>query len=73
MGCVCGVCVRDVSVHTVHSVSECERFLEQGWRNRAVGYTLVNKDSSHSVFTIQAEICSTGEHTSFFFLRKLSD
>lgn len=58
-----GVYVRDLSMHTVHSVGECERVIEQGWRNRAVGYTLMNKDSSrsHSIFTIHLEICSTGE------------
>lgn len=50
-------------MHTVHSVGECERIIEKGWRNRAVGYTLMNKDSSrsHSIFTIHLEICSTGE------------
>ncbi|XP_039971710.1 kinesin-like protein KIF17 [Xiphias gladius] len=56
-----GVYVRDLSVHTVHSVGECERIIEQGWRNRAVGFTLMNKDSSrsHSIFTIHLEICNT--------------
>ncbi|KAM4612758.1 kinesin-like protein KIF17 [Polymixia lowei] len=56
-----GVYVRDLSMHTVHSVRECERIMEQGWRNRSVGYTLMNKDSSrsHSIFTIHLEICST--------------
>uniref|UniRef100_A0A3Q1EXP2 Kinesin-like protein n=1 Tax=Acanthochromis polyacanthus TaxID=80966 RepID=A0A3Q1EXP2_9TELE len=56
-----GVYVRDLSMHTVHSVGECERIIEQGWRNRAVGYTLMNKDSSrsHSIFTIHLEICNT--------------
>ncbi|XP_028854538.1 kinesin-like protein KIF17 isoform X2 [Denticeps clupeoides] len=56
-----GVYVRDLSMHTVHSVVECERIMEQGWRNRAVGYTLMNKDSSrsHSIFTIHLEICNT--------------
>ncbi|XP_034550917.1 kinesin-like protein KIF17 isoform X2 [Notolabrus celidotus] len=55
-----GVYVRDLSMHTVHSVGECERIIEQGWRNRAVGYTLMNKDSSrsHSIFSIHLEICS---------------
>ncbi|KAK2861752.1 hypothetical protein Q5P01_001285 [Channa striata] len=55
-----GVYVRDLSMHTVHSVGECERIIEQGWKNRAVGYTLMNKDSSrsHSIFTIHLEICS---------------
>ncbi|KAM3622487.1 uncharacterized protein V6R79_025698 [Siganus canaliculatus] len=56
-----GVYVRDLSMHTVVSVGECERIIERGWRNRAVGYTLMNKDSSrsHSIFTIHLEICST--------------
>ncbi|XP_071350143.1 kinesin-like protein KIF17 isoform X2 [Trachinotus anak] len=56
-----GVYVRDLSMHTVHSVGECERIIEQGWKNRAVGYTLMNKDSSrsHSIFTIHLEICNT--------------
>ncbi|XP_029358617.1 kinesin-like protein KIF17 [Echeneis naucrates] len=56
-----GVYVRDLSMHTVHNVGECERIIEQGWRNRAVGYTLMNKDSSrsHSIFTIHLEICNT--------------
>ncbi|KAM4587766.1 kinesin-like protein KIF17 isoform 2-T4 [Odontesthes bonariensis] len=56
-----GVYVRDLSMHTVHSVGECERIIEQGWGNRAVGYTLMNKDSSrsHSIFTIHLEICNT--------------
>ncbi len=58
----CGVYVRDLSMHTVHSVGECERIMDQGWRNRSVGYTLMNKDSSrsHSIFTIHLEICNTG-------------
>ncbi|XP_034389153.1 kinesin-like protein KIF17 [Cyclopterus lumpus] len=56
-----GVYARDLSMHTVHSVGECERIIEGGWRNRAVGYTLMNKDSSrsHSIFTIHLEICNT--------------
>ncbi|XP_031727605.1 kinesin-like protein KIF17 isoform X2 [Anarrhichthys ocellatus] len=56
-----GVYARDLSVHTVHSVGECERIIEQGGRSRAVGYTLMNKDSSrsHSIFTIRLEICNT--------------
>ncbi|KAL6112483.1 kif17 [Pungitius sinensis] len=56
-----GVHVRNLSVRTVHSVGECERIVEQGWRNRAVGFTLMNKDSSrsHSIFTIHLEIYNT--------------
>ncbi|XP_018430715.1 PREDICTED: kinesin-like protein KIF17 [Nanorana parkeri] len=55
-----GVYVRALSLHTVHSVAECEKIMESGWRNRSVGYTLMNKDSSrsHSIFTINIEICT---------------
>ncbi|XP_072308299.1 kinesin-like protein KIF17 [Eucyclogobius newberryi] len=58
-----GVYVRDLSMNTVHGVGECEAILEHGWRNRAVGYTLMNKDSSrsHSIFTIHLEICTTDD------------
>ncbi|KAM3843789.1 kinesin-like protein KIF17 [Vipera latastei] len=53
-----GVYVKGLSQHTVHSITQCERIMETGWKNRAVGYTLMNKDSSrsHSVFTINMEI-----------------
>ncbi|XP_054639405.1 kinesin-like protein KIF17 isoform X2 [Dunckerocampus dactyliophorus] len=56
-----GVYARDLSLHTVHSVAQCETIMEQGWRNRAVGYTLMNKDSSrsHSIFCIHLEMCHT--------------
>ncbi|KAG9482707.1 hypothetical protein GDO78_011385, partial [Eleutherodactylus coqui] len=58
-----GVYVRALSQHTVHSVTECEKIMDMGWRNRSVGYTLMNKDSSrsHSIFTITIEICTTDE------------
>ncbi|KAM5248681.1 kinesin-like protein KIF17 [Ctenodactylus gundi] len=53
-----GVYVKGLSMHTVHSVAQCERVMETGWKNRSVGYTLMNKDSSrsHSIFTISIEI-----------------
>ncbi|KAH0628779.1 hypothetical protein JD844_010296 [Phrynosoma platyrhinos] len=53
-----GVYVKGLSLHTVHSIAQCERIMEIGWRNRAVGNTLMNKDSSrsHSIFTINMEI-----------------
>uniref|UniRef100_A0A8C9R8Z2 Kinesin-like protein n=3 Tax=Scleropages formosus TaxID=113540 RepID=A0A8C9R8Z2_SCLFO len=56
-----GVYVHDLSLHTVHSVAECEHVMEKGWKNRSVGYTLMNKDSSrsHSIFSIHMEICNT--------------
>ncbi|ETE59398.1 Kinesin-like protein KIF17, partial [Ophiophagus hannah] len=53
-----GVYVKGLSQHTIHSITQCERIMETGWKNRAVGYTLMNKDSSrsHSIFTINMEI-----------------
>ncbi|XP_068771551.1 kinesin-like protein KIF17 isoform X6 [Struthio camelus] len=57
-----GIYVKGLSLHTVHSVVQCERIMETGWKNRAVGYTLMNKDSSrsHSIFTINMEIYTVG-------------
>ncbi|XP_009875156.1 PREDICTED: kinesin-like protein KIF17, partial [Apaloderma vittatum] len=58
-----GVYVKGLSLHTVHSVTQCEQIMETGWRNRAVGYTLMNKDSSrsHSIFTVNVEIYTVDE------------
>ncbi|CAH7440232.1 Kif17 [Phodopus roborovskii] len=58
-----GVYVKGLSMHTVHNVAQCERVMETGWKNRAVGYTLMNKDSSrsHSIFTISIEIYAVDE------------
>ncbi|XP_019367543.1 PREDICTED: kinesin-like protein KIF17 isoform X2 [Gavialis gangeticus] len=58
-----GVYVKGLSLHTVHNVAQCERIMEIGWRNRSVGYTLMNKDSSrsHSIFTINMEIYTVDE------------
>ncbi|XP_063798144.1 kinesin-like protein KIF17 isoform X2 [Pseudophryne corroboree] len=59
-----GVYVKALSLHTVHSVAECGKIMDTGWRNRSVGYTLMNKDSSrsHSIFIIHIEICTTDEN-----------
>ncbi|KAL8183503.1 UNVERIFIED_CONTAM: hypothetical protein K2H54_042889 [Gekko kuhli] len=57
-----GVYVKGLSLHTVHNMAQCERIMETGLKNRAVGYTLMNKDSSrsHSIFTITMEIYTVG-------------
>ncbi|XP_069775164.1 kinesin-like protein KIF17 isoform X2 [Narcine bancroftii] len=59
-----GIYVKDLSMHTVHSVTECEKIMDIGWGNRAVGYTLMNKDSSrsHSIFIIHLEMCSIDDN-----------
>ncbi|XP_022687342.1 osmotic avoidance abnormal protein 3-like isoform X2 [Varroa jacobsoni] len=57
-----GVYIPGLSLHTVNSVTECEAVMEQGWKNRTVGATLMNADSSrsHSIFTIHVEQMETG-------------
>nr|XP_037289010.1 osmotic avoidance abnormal protein 3-like [Rhipicephalus microplus] len=52
-----GVYVPGLSLVPVHDVSSCESVMERGWRNRSVGATLMNADSSrsHSIFTIHLE------------------
>uniref|UniRef100_A0A8C5TXX9 Kinesin-like protein n=1 Tax=Malurus cyaneus samueli TaxID=2593467 RepID=A0A8C5TXX9_9PASS len=58
-----GVYVKGLSLHAVHSVAQCEQLMDMGCRNRAVGFTLMNKDSSrsHSIFTVRMEICTVDE------------
>lgn len=52
-----GVYVAGLSMHPVNDVRSCEQLMEQGWKNRSVGATLMNADSSrsHSIFTIYVE------------------
>ncbi|CAG2120041.1 unnamed protein product, partial [Medioppia subpectinata] len=48
-------------MHTVHNVKSCEQIMDRGWKNRSVGATLMNADSSrsHSIFTIYLERMET--------------
>ena len=57
-----GVYVKDLTSYVVKSVSEMENVLLAGKKNRSVGATLMNQDSSrsHSIFTIVVESSSTG-------------
>ncbi|XP_054162306.1 osmotic avoidance abnormal protein 3-like [Oppia nitens] len=52
-----GVYVTNLSTHTVNDVKSCEQIMDRGWKNRSVGATLMNADSSrsHSIFTIYLE------------------
>ncbi|XP_059351107.1 osmotic avoidance abnormal protein 3-like isoform X1 [Daphnia carinata] len=56
-----GVYVAHLSQHAVNSVDDCQRLMENGWKNRAVGATLMNADSSrsHSLFSISVEMMET--------------
>jgi len=57
-----GIYVKGLSMKLVGNVVECEKVMTAGWRNRSVGATLMNADSSrsHSIFTIYLEACDTG-------------
>ncbi|XP_060534014.1 osmotic avoidance abnormal protein 3 isoform X4 [Cylas formicarius] len=52
-----GVTVPGLTQHPVHNVNECENFLNVGSKNRMIGATLMNQNSSrsHSIFTISIE------------------
>uniref|UniRef100_A0A182LSI0 Kinesin-like protein n=1 Tax=Anopheles culicifacies TaxID=139723 RepID=A0A182LSI0_9DIPT len=56
-----GVTVQNLSLHTVHGMKECIELLELGAKNRMVGATLMNIESSrsHSIFSISLEQMST--------------
>lgn len=58
-----GVTVPTLSTHTVVNADECYRLLNMGNRNRVVGATLMNANSSrsHSIFTISLEQIPTEE------------
>lgn len=58
-----GVYVCNLSMHIVNDVRSCEKIMEDGWKNRSVGATLMNADSSrsHSIFTIYIERIQTDD------------
>ena len=60
-----GVYVKDLTMHPVHSVVEMEKVMDLGGKNRSVGATLMNADSSrsHSIFTINIEIMDAGNES----------
>ncbi|XP_028394014.1 osmotic avoidance abnormal protein 3-like isoform X2 [Dendronephthya gigantea] len=56
-----GVYVKDLTMIPVHDVKDCEKVMAMGNKNRSVGATLMNADSSrsHSIFTIKLEMEDT--------------
>eukprot|EP00742_Colponemidia_sp_Colp-10_P004246 GILJ01004530.1.p1 GENE.GILJ01004530.1~~GILJ01004530.1.p1 ORF type:complete len:795 (-),score=178.48 GILJ01004530.1:126-2510(-) len=57
-----GVYVKDLSSFVVKSVEEMKQVMLAGRKNRSVGGTLMNQDSSrsHSIFTVTVETSETG-------------
>jgi len=58
-----GVYVRDLTSYVVKSTRECDKLRDFGAKNRHVGATAMNQDSSrsHSIYTITVEQCETRE------------
>ena len=56
-----GVYVRDLTSYVVKSTRECDKLRDFGAKNRHVGATAMNQDSSrsHSLYTITVESCET--------------
>jgi len=56
-----GVYVRDLTSYVVKSTRECDKLRDFGAKNRHVGATAMNQDSSrsHSIYTITVESCET--------------
>jgi len=56
-----GVFIKGLSMHIVKSVPEIQKLMTLGFKNRSVGETAMNKDSSrsHSIFTIYVETSET--------------
>ncbi|CAG9770236.1 unnamed protein product [Ceutorhynchus assimilis] len=52
-----GVTVPGLTLHPVHNAQEAEHYLNMGSKNRVIGATLMNQNSSrsHSIFTISIE------------------
>ncbi|XP_030747526.1 osmotic avoidance abnormal protein 3 isoform X2 [Sitophilus oryzae] len=52
-----GLTVPGLTAHPVHNAQECEHLLNIGSKNRMIGATLMNQNSSrsHSIFTINIE------------------
>ncbi|XP_066255628.1 osmotic avoidance abnormal protein 3-like isoform X6 [Euwallacea similis] len=52
-----GVTVPGLALHPVHNAQEAESYLNMGSKNRMIGATLMNQNSSrsHSIFTISIE------------------
>ena len=52
-----GLSMKDLSVHLAKNVTDMEKFMEIGYKNRVIRETNMNKESSrsHCIFTIRIE------------------
>merc|ERR1712078_679759 len=59
-----GVYVKGLTAFVVKGVAEINNVLKVGKKNRTVGATLMNQDSSrsHSIFTVVIESCADGDN-----------
>jgi hypothetical protein len=55
-----GVYIDELSWHECKHIADCERLMEEGNKSRVTGATLMNLTSSrsHSIFTINVEMCT---------------
>jgi kinesin family protein 3/17 len=69
-----GVQVQDCQIKVCNSVAELQACLAQGNKSKAIGETLMNRDSSrsHCIFTIYVETAEN-QYVSVSFVRLLDD
>nr|CAH7747746.1 unnamed protein product [Callosobruchus chinensis] len=69
-----GVTVPGLTTHPVHNAAECEHLLNLGSKNRMIGATLMNQNSSrsHSIFTISIEQISNVNNNECIMKGKLN-
>ena len=69
-----GVQVQDCQIKICNSVAELQACLAQGNKSKAIGETLMNRDSSrsHCIFTIYVETAEN-QYVSVSFVRLLDD
>jgi len=61
-------------MHAVTCVKDCEQLMQTGLRNRSVGATLMNADSSrsHSIFSVHLEMMEEREDGEHIRMTKLN-
>uniref|UniRef100_A0A6U5EEF3 Kinesin-like protein n=1 Tax=Corethron hystrix TaxID=216773 RepID=A0A6U5EEF3_9STRA len=69
-----GVYVKGLASFVVKSISEIDKLMQKGHKNRTVASTQMNQGSSrsHSVFTIVIECCTTDDHGEHIRMGKLN-